>query len=581
MQIYLKEKIGDPNLFTGRNKEIEILLKWIDRIKLQRSKSTAILSRRKTGKSALMQRLYNMVFHLNDGVIPFYFEIKEQDKWYVDFSMRFFMDFINQYIAFKTRKPEYLTGYAAKSCDQAIDIARKENLDYLIKSISDIKMMRKENRYDDLWDEVRDLPRFLCHSRNERVVQMIDEFQYLNWHIFWDEKRTHRADEFAGTYLHTCEYKTAPLLVSGSWVGWLINDLNRLLPGRFNKIPMKSMPKDETIKMIFNYSRLEKIPVTEETAYLIAKLTEGSPFYISCLFGSNYEYKDLSTKDGLLKTLEFETLDFDGSINATWMEYIDATFSKVNDVHAKEMVLYLSKNRDRKIGHSEIKKALGLDMPDPELNKKLKALYRSDVIEEHMGFYCGVRDNIFDKVFRRSYSDDIEKFLTKEAPEEYKAMFDKLEKKYNSLQGKFNRYKGAYAEFMICNHLSEAYEKNDFYKTMLNNVPDDFNFVEYSSISSITSPPLNKIEFQIDIFAKASDEDYTIIGEVKNREKKFSLDEAQNFITKANELIRLEKIKKYVFFVFSSGGFMENVFEFLEDSGIIWTDDKMWISNCL
>ena len=56
-----------------------------------------------------MQRLYNMIYQKNEGVIPFYFEIKEQNKWYAaDFSMDFFMAFVNQYMAFKTRKPEYL-----------------------------------------------------------------------------------------------------------------------------------------------------------------------------------------------------------------------------------------------------------------------------------------------------------------------------------------------------------------------------------------------------------------------------------------------------------------------------------------
>ena len=49
MKIYLEEKIGNPDLFTGRTQELADLLEWIDRIKPRLSKSTAILSRRKTG----------------------------------------------------------------------------------------------------------------------------------------------------------------------------------------------------------------------------------------------------------------------------------------------------------------------------------------------------------------------------------------------------------------------------------------------------------------------------------------------------------------------------------------------------
>lgn len=77
MKIYLKEKIGNPDLFTERQRELDLFSKWINNIKKEISKSTAILSRRKTGKIALMQRLYNLTFEKNDGVIPFYFEVKE------------------------------------------------------------------------------------------------------------------------------------------------------------------------------------------------------------------------------------------------------------------------------------------------------------------------------------------------------------------------------------------------------------------------------------------------------------------------------------------------------------------------
>ncbi|MBF0099877.1 MAG: hypothetical protein HQK77_03125, partial [Desulfobacterales bacterium] len=91
MTMYLNEKIGNPDLFTGRQKELEFLLNWIERIKMCVSKSTAILSRRKTGKTALIQRLYNITFDKNNGVVPFYYEVKEGKKWAVDFCRDFFL----------------------------------------------------------------------------------------------------------------------------------------------------------------------------------------------------------------------------------------------------------------------------------------------------------------------------------------------------------------------------------------------------------------------------------------------------------------------------------------------------------
>ena len=98
MKVYLEEKIGNPELFTGRKQEMRYLLEWIHHIHRKSSKSTAILSRRKTGKTAILQRLYNLTFEQNAGVIPFYYEIAEGKKWAYEFSQDFYLTFIYQYI---------------------------------------------------------------------------------------------------------------------------------------------------------------------------------------------------------------------------------------------------------------------------------------------------------------------------------------------------------------------------------------------------------------------------------------------------------------------------------------------------
>ncbi len=57
MQIYLTEKIGNPELFGGRREELKFFLTWAEGVKQQMSKNTAIPACRKTGKAALLQRL--------------------------------------------------------------------------------------------------------------------------------------------------------------------------------------------------------------------------------------------------------------------------------------------------------------------------------------------------------------------------------------------------------------------------------------------------------------------------------------------------------------------------------------------
>jgi hypothetical protein len=122
----------------------------------------------------------------------------------------------------------------------------------------------------------------------------------------------------------------------------------------------------------------------------------------------NHSAKDLTTFDGLTGTLEFETLDDQGLIKSSWMEYIAKAFPKINDRHAKNIVLHLSKHRDREWTREELREALNLEMPDSDLEKKLTALVKADIINKGTSYYCyrGVNDTIFDKVFRGVYDEN-------------------------------------------------------------------------------------------------------------------------------------------------------------------------------
>ncbi|MCP4113444.1 MAG: hypothetical protein GY749_49270 [Desulfobacteraceae bacterium] len=585
MKICLKEKIGNPELFTGRKKELAIYLKWTEDIKKEISSSTALLSRRKTGKTALLQRLYNLIFHKNSDVIPFYYEIGEGKKWAVDFCKDFFMTFIWQYIAFKTRKQEYLRITTGHRLDfqKAADTARQEGMEYLIEFIYGIRSEAENENVDNLWDLTREAPLMLANHQEEFIVQIVDEFQFLNSEIYWDKAKKNHADDFAAGYMRTAEYKNAPLLVSGSWVGWLMHDLTMMLPGRFFMDELENMSRDEAGEMVFRYSHMWDIPVTEETAYMIAELSEGNPFYISSLFKSQCPDKDLASEKGLVRILEFETLDRKGIIRNTWMEYVNSAFSRVNEKYAKQIVLYLSRHRDAEVTREDLRNRLVPDMDDDKLEKKLKALVKSDIIcQGQSNFdYHGVRDNIFDKVFRGVYQKEIEAFDVKEIAREYREMLKAYKKKYQELLGKMNQMKGAYAEFLIINQLKHnAYQNNDLFCSLTFNLPKDFQFAEYETVWSYHAFPIHKRELKIDIYARSGKRGYSVIGEVKNREKsKFSESEAEKFLKKIEELKELEQLGKSVGFVFSLNGFTKGAVRFMKKQGIAWSEDHRWLEG--
>jgi hypothetical protein len=435
MDYAYEERIGNPDLFTGRKEELDYFIKWISDIKERKSQSTAILARRKMGKTALVERLFNITFYKNDGVIPFYYEIKEVKKWIGDFCVDFFLTFIYQYIAFKSRNIYYLRPEEKNNFEKVKASALKEGLDYLTGIIDSVEYSFVHENVDILWDTVREAPMTVAYRQKEFIVQMIDEFQFINAMIYWDKAKSKNqlADNLAGGYLSTAENKIAPVLVTGSWVGWLMKELNTMLPARFRNKFLKNMPKNEASELLYKYSRFFDVPVTEETAYLLMGLTEGNPFYISAVIRSDCPGKDLTTLDGLTRTLEFETLNDQSIIKTSWMEYISSAFPQINDRNAKNIILYLSQHRDRELTRQDLMKELNLEMTDGDLEKKLKALVKADIINQGASNYRyrGVNDNIFDKVFRGVYEEEIREFDVKVIRKEYREELENLKKQYN------------------------------------------------------------------------------------------------------------------------------------------------------
>jgi hypothetical protein len=582
MDYALKERIGNPDLFTGRKQELAYFLKWINDIKQEKSQSTALMARRKMGKSALMERLFNITFFKNNGVVPFYYEIKENKMWVGDFCQDFFLTFIYQYIAFKSRKTEYLKPEDTSDFEKAVVIAKKEGLDYLRGIIESAAYAAAHEKIDILWNIVREAPQTIAFRQEEFILQMIDEFQFLNAMIYRDRGMNILADDLAGGYYSTAESKIAPLLVSGSWVGWLMDLLKMMLPARFKYKSLKNMPENEAVEMIYKYSGFFEVPVTEETAYLISGLFEGSPFYINSIIRSEYEDKDLASLDGLARTLEFETLDDHGVVKATWMEYVKKAFMKINDRNAKRIVIYLFKHKGRELTRKELLDDLKLDMTDEELELKMEALVKADIIVQGQSNYdyrC-VRDNIFDKVFRGVYQKEIEHFDVRDIKKEYEESLGKLRKQYRQLQGQYNYLRGYNAEYLILDRLKlHARENNELLKSITRYLPGDFDFCNYTRVWRYDSSPEYARRFSVDIFARAeSPSDYSIIGEVKCRDtRKFSKEEAVEFEGKFAAVKKLENIDRAVGFIFSRSGFTQEAEDYCREKGIACSEDERWL----
>ena len=156
--IALEEEIGNPGLFTGREAELTELLHWCEQSKEKYSKSKAILSRRKKGKTALVQRLFNILYTRNDPmVVPFFFRVREGDAHLVNFAVLFYRTFLSQLLGFMRREPFLIKEPASLNELETLvtdDPILADNLKTFKETLSTTP--------DLLWDHVRDSPRAIA-----------------------------------------------------------------------------------------------------------------------------------------------------------------------------------------------------------------------------------------------------------------------------------------------------------------------------------------------------------------------------------------------------------------------------------
>ncbi|MCP4218799.1 MAG: hypothetical protein GY765_29475 [bacterium] len=447
MQYPLPERIGEPDLFTGRRKEFEEYQGWINGIPKKLSRSRVILARRKCGKTAFVQRIFNRLWSAGGEVIPFYFEIKDQKVWLGDFAEEYFRTFVSHYISFLERSPDILR--KPFEIEQIKEYGQKNSIQAMVDDVAALQKHRKDQRPGMMWEVGYNAPHRYAALYKKFFLVIIDEFQNINGYIYRDKACETALDEtITGSFHEHSESKIAPMLCTGSDVGWLLHNVARYLGvGRFKQMRMKTYLTDEEgLEAVYKYATIYGIPITNETAILINRLCYSDAFFISCIIRSSYESKDLVSAAGVIDTINYELTSRDADFGNNWEEYFRATFSRVNEVNAKKMLLHLTKYRDRSWTPEEIKEALHLDMEVNEVQEKLEMLRKADLIGDLSSIdYIGADDGTFYMVLRHRFEKEISGFRP-DFKKEFQQEIEKLKRENRSLRGRLSQLVGRMAE---------------------------------------------------------------------------------------------------------------------------------------
>jgi len=547
-----EEDIGNPDLFTGRIQLMDNFLQWVDFIKKRVGKSRALLSRKKKGKTALLQRLYNIIWTQNGGVVPFYYEIKEKEISLADFANDFLTSFLTQYFAFQTQDPEPLRfRYSLSELQQ---VYKQDQA--ISKGLTTYQIHRQEGNDEAMWNMAREFPHSVAASNSEvKVLQMIDEFQNINKYILDKDKTP--IETLAGSYLRTAESKVAPMLVTGSYIGWLRRIIWRQLTARFSEVHLENLEPDEAMQAIYKYAGYTNTPINREAAEYILNLSQGDPYYISILFAGVYMgQKDFRDMNNVIDVYNYQISK--GNIRETWLDYLFFAFDEINSVNSKRITLYLFDANGEERTRKQILDDLQLNMTDQELEQKLKALVYADIISQgESNFdYKISKDKIYELVFRNIYQKEID-LVGQEIKTELKKSL-----------GKLSYHWGHFVEYMFERKLCAGFNLKDVAYN-----GDDRQIQILGDIYRNYFVKLNKLKnMEIDIYAQLEN-GKEIYLEIKGGKRKTGLKEIEKYIRFKNNLEE-QSPGKAIILIYSLTGFTQNAIKKLAANSIFYSDEN-------
>ncbi len=566
-QFPLAERIGDPSLFVGREKEFQAFDKWLGWIEKRVGPSRALLARKKVGKTAFVERLFNRLWVANGKIIPVFFEVSSKKCSLMRFSEDYFTTILSHVISFWDRNPGPL-----KDVMTLEDIGRwaeTTQQPFVQKEIRNFGIYKNESNAHQAWIQAYSLPSRLAVTLNQRVLVILDEFQNIGFSVYPTEDLSGEPDEsMPGSFHAVVESKDAPMLVTGSYLGMIVEISRRYLEaGRLRYIHLSPyLAEHEGLEAVYSYASYFGEEVSNESAVVINQLCQSDPFFIQCVLSSSCPDKDLYTPEGAAEVVRFEIANEDGDFAKTWEEYIQGAVNRVNDIHAKKMLLFLSQQNHQSWTHWEIKEKLNIDLDDSEVLDKLRKLVKADVIQGGSSDirFRGVNDGTLHMVLRNRFGDEIQEFQA-DFKSEFAEEIAQLRQENRSLKGKLSHLMGRVAEMILANDIRSrhVFQPSVYFKGLSDNPKLLIQKVE-------TRFMINREDgktLELDIVAQA-DEGWVLLVEVKKRETPSDETMVREFLEKLRVYPILHPLAKVIAGFLSRGGFTESATVLCQEHGI-------------
>ena len=582
----IQERVG-LGMFTDREAEMASLMKWVNLVDQKIGRSRALVSHRRHGKTAIMERLYNRLFWEYDQVMPFYFEISEgvNKISMKDLAEVYLYAFLEQYLAYRTRDATLAFGYQ-RSFARLRKIAEEIGETIVVDAIDNWVEDDSVSILLKISAVFHDLAHYFASRTGLSIIVMFDEFQRLDQVLYYDEELTRQCHHYTSTFSAAVESSRAPMLLAGSQVTILTQQaLAGPMMGRVSVQYIDRLPLTGAVELVLKFAQRHQQEISLELAYTISHMTDGHPYYIWCLFNSHYFESDLTAEVGVRETMTFEIDNRTGHINKFWQLNFLRNMETFDSPYAKDILFYLAQYQEKEVPVEQIIKDLKLPISAAEANQIMRQLIWCDLIRERSrGFYGGLTDPMLARVLRIEYGWEIEQLMRDDAIVQIQAEFvdemveakDALIKK---LRGELSTWTGRFAEMFIDKVMKLFFKGQTVDGARYFHRDEKICLSPFKRVyNTVTQPEGAPVPYQIDLYgipiesAPSPQPLAPWIVEAKNWQRPINKPEAEHFWQAAQNLAEERGHEQVVCWLYSKSGFSGPAKDFLQEKEILYTD---------
>ena len=572
--------------FTDRVEILRDLEEWIKNIQNMTAPSTAIISPRRLGKTALMDRLVNTVFFKPEyRVAPFYFRMKREDTTLRNFLLEYATTFFRQFIAYCIQDPVLYKNKIIKlkqllkvsSTNKAVKQAKE-----LIKDFLTMYQDKSDDDDRNQWDALVTIPEILASHSDTRVAIIIDEFQDMKFFVhnvdenklegIRNRRNTHdslRGTDLTATYDRQSQSRKAPMLVTGSAVTLIFRTvMGGPLGGRFSFKYLKpfSIPDGATLLQTLLPLYSPTTTITPENALYASLQTRGHPYYLYCLSVSDFENKQFDSHKSIDNVISYEIEQ--GKIYGFWQTHFDNNRKYINDDNdeyiGKKILYYFTQYNNEPVKIDSI--AQKLNIPKKMVEQKIEKLHQADLVYRSAAKFYSFNDICLMRYIKFVYEHDLKD----------------LAKIDLSQQHLFNTLKGRFLEIVVqvtmMKFNCESIDGKLFGKSGTIH-PPLFRYVDTKITKAIRTK-----QYQIDVYGKEETQNRYWLCECKYTKTRMGIKQVKKLenVAKVFQQEALDaghESPEITLWVVCTGGFTEAVKKYIAEKKDFYMSDHYSINR--